>query len=114
MLPYSRKTAKTEPNGKLKELYRLTRHVRACRARNRFAHHADFGGVFVADCFSPLRVDPVSVPMSVPWIYAGLTAGLVITASIIFLPFPRIFKKREALVRAQNAEKPDETEVFES
>ena len=52
--------------------------------------------------------------MSVPWIYAGLTAGLVITASIIFLPFPRIFKKREALVRAQNAEKPDETEVFES
>ena len=51
--------------------------------------------------------------MSVPWIYAGLTAGFV-TAPIIFLPFPRIFKKREALVRTQNAEKPDETEVFES
>ena len=51
--------------------------------------------------------------MSVPWIYADLTAGLI-TATVIFITFPRIFKKREALVRAQNAEKPDETEVFES
>ncbi len=44
---------------------------------------------------------------------ADLTAGLI-TATVIFITFPRIFKKREALVRAQNAEKPDETEVFES